>query len=340
MTQEKYSGEFPELKNIIAMEAIRCCHPYGTKASKCSYPNGKKTTEYANALKKAFPKGISGRTAAAKAGAACDVFVSVVMRACGFDKAFPSGLYRDTTYLRNSQKFKKVDVTSYKDLKDGDVIHWVNKTTSGHVCVAVWMNGNCYQANAHARSKRYGILDAKNKTYKPSLYKSFGVFRPINPAMSCLRKGDYGNEVTKLQKFLKWAGFDCGTVDGDFGDKTVNAVKAFQTKVGLTVDGEFGSKSLAKAKEYTIEVQPTKKPYSGTFPKLPARRYFKRGDKGVQVKYLQQFLNWYGKYGLVEDGVIGSKTIVAVEKFQKSEKLGVDGLFGKKCLAKAKQVKI
>ena len=79
--------------------------------------------------------------------------------------------------------------------------------------------------------------------------------------------------------------------------------------------------------------------YSGTFPKLPSRGYFKTGDTGSQVKYLQKFLNWYGKYGLSVDGDLGAKTLSAVKKFQTATGLTVDGLFGSKSLAKAKSVK-
>ena len=83
----------------------------------------------------------------------------------------------------------------------------------------------------------------------------------------------------------------------------------------------------------------TGKNYSATFPKLPERGYFKKGDKGTQVKNLQKFLNWYGGYGLAADGDLGDKTLSAVKKFQKAEGLTVDGLFGSKSLAKAKTVK-
>lgn len=89
----------------------------------------------------------------------------------------------------------------------------------------------------------------------------------------------------------------------------------------------------------TKKTTSTKKTYTGTFPTLPKRGYFKKGDTGTQVKYLQKFLNWYGDYGLTVDGDFGAKTDVAVEKFQKAEGLTVDGLFGSKCLAKAKTVK-
>jgi peptidoglycan hydrolase-like protein with peptidoglycan-binding domain len=43
---------------------------------------------------------------------------------------------------------------------------------------------------------------------------------------------------------LNSIGYDCGTADGIFGNKTVNAVKALQTAEGLTVDGIAGQKTL------------------------------------------------------------------------------------------------
>ena len=90
------------------------------------------------------------------------------------------------------------------------------------------------------------------------------------------------------------------------------------------------------------KVSAKKKKYSGTFPTLPQKNneyYLEKGDKGEQVRLLQLFLNWYGKYGLVIDGDFGEKTESAIKNFQSSEKLKVDGLFGEKSLAKAKKVK-
>lgn len=80
----------------------------------------------------------------------------------------------------------------------------------------------------------------------------------------------------------------------------------------------------------------TKKKYTGTFPKLPSRGYFKNGDSGVQVKYLQKFLNWSINANLVVDGIIGVKTLSAVGTFQKKTGITVDKLFGKNSLSKAK----
>lgn len=81
--------------------------------------------------------------------------------------------------------------------------------------------------------------------------------------------------------------------------------------------------------------KPTKKAYSGTFPKGTLRK----GSKGTEVKNLQKFLNWYGNYALEIDGSFGSATEKAVKAFQKANGLTVDGIFGTKSLAKAKSIK-
>ena len=70
-----------------------------------------------------------------------------------------------------------------------------------------------------------------------------------NVSRKYLKKGDKGKEVTKWQKFLNWAGYNCGKADGVFGDKTVGATKSFQYKNGLTADGFVGAKTISKAKE-------------------------------------------------------------------------------------------
>lgn len=82
-----------------------------------------------------------------------------------------------------------------------------------------------------------------------------------------------------------------------------------------------------------------KKAYTGTFPALPSRGYFKKNDRGTQVRHLQNFLNWANGSNLVADGIIGNKTIEQVKKFQKNVSLVADGLFGKNSLSKAKTFK-
>ena len=82
-----------------------------------------------------------------------------------------------------------------------------------------------------------------------------------------------------------------------------------------------------------------KKIYAGTFPSLGLKGYLKQGDKGTQVKRLQQFLNWCINAKLNIDGSFGPATLTAVKKFQKTYGLTQDGFFGPACLKKAKTIK-
>ena len=58
-----------------------------------------------------------------------------------------------------------------------------------------------------------------------------------------LKKGSKGQEVKNLQLILKDNGFDCGAIDGDYGDKTASAVMSLQLKNSIidSVIGEYGN---------------------------------------------------------------------------------------------------
>ena len=66
------------------------------------------------------------------------------------------------------------------------------------------------------------------------------------PMKPTLRKGSEGEAVKELQARLNELGYDCGTVDGKFGSKTLNAVIKFQTLNELEPDGIVGQKTWAK----------------------------------------------------------------------------------------------
>ncbi len=57
---------------------------------------------------------------------------------------------------------------------------------------------------------------------------------------------DPRDTVTGLQGRLLNLGFDCGSIDGDYGDLTRNAVSEFQRKYGLTETGELDSATKSK----------------------------------------------------------------------------------------------
>ena len=64
--------------------------------------------------------------------------------------------------------------------------------------------------------------------------------------MQTLRSGSRGTQVKVLQWLLNETGYHAGTVDGIFGSKTYEAVKAYQKANGLTVDGVAGKNTWSK----------------------------------------------------------------------------------------------
>lgn len=84
-----------------------------------------------------------------------------------------------------------------------------------------------------------------------------------------------------------------------------------------------------------VTPSPTTEYYTGTLPTID----LVKGNTGMQVKYLQQFLNWYGNYGLEIDGSYGNLTVTAVKDFQKNTGIEVDGMFGTESRTTAKKTK-
>jgi|GEM_PF-2142769 len=67
---------------------------------------------------------------------------------------------------------------------------------------------------------------------------------PGYTAAGSMTIGASGDEVTKLQNRLIALGYLTGRADGIYGQKTANAVKAFQRNAGLTVDGIAGNATI------------------------------------------------------------------------------------------------
>lgn len=80
-------------------------------------------------------------------------------------------------------------------------------------------------------------------------------------------------------------------------------------------------------------------PYKGTFPMLPKRGWFQKGDRGAEVSNLQRLLNWACDLNLIVDAELGPKTVQGIKTFERMYGLAVDGGFGEKCLAKARTIK-
>ena len=67
-----------------------------------------------------------------------------------------------------------------------------------------------------------------------------------------LKRGSVSNYVCIAQDDLNTLGYSTGGLDGIFGAQTQNAVKAYQTKVGLTVDGIIGCNTWSALQEAVV----------------------------------------------------------------------------------------
>lgn len=122
-----------------------------------------------------------------------------------------------------------------------------------------------------ARGVMYGVVMTKLNTRKPNFwgwmtkyfdYGEFGVdYKPVELKLGdrLLKNGCEGDDVKELQANLIRLGYYCGALgaDGDFGDGTEMAVRAFQKANDLVVDGKFGPKSLEAIEKLIGELETT-----------------------------------------------------------------------------------
>ena len=84
-----------------------------------------------------------------------------------------------------------------------------------------------------------------------AIFISYNVFFRNNEIYALSKYGSRGSEVTQIQTKLKRWGYYTGSIDGIYGSKTLEAVKYFQRKNGLTADGIAGTKTLQAMGIYT-----------------------------------------------------------------------------------------
>jgi len=170
-----------------------------------------------------------------------------------------------------------------------------------------------------------------------------------------LKSGSSGSEVKRLQQRLKELGYYTGSVDGDYGSGTVNAVKAFQRNNNLTADGVAGSKTLESVYSYyAVKANATgsgngssnnNKPAATAKPaatSIPANSYtngktdiyLRLNSTGAQVKILQNRLIVLGYLTGTADGEFDATTEAAVKAFQKRNGMYDDGVAGPDTLTK------
>lgn len=168
------------------------------------------------------------------------------------------------------------------------------------------------------------------------------------PQVKVLAKGDQGVEVKELQELLIKLGYNLGSLgaDGDFGSKTLAAVKAFQKSVGLAQDGIVGpqtqeqlriaAENLANKKTYTKKqfVEDVQRILGAGVDGIPGpitmsktitvSRYKNRKHPVVMPIQKRLYALGYTEVGDA-DGIAGSAFDKAMKHFQRDFGLYVDG---------------
>ena len=96
---------------------------------------------------------------------------------------------------------------------------------------------------------------------------------------------------------------------------------------------QIWSADISEDKYIGVDTEPTN--YKGKYPINTVST--KTGTK-TDIKRWQTFLNWWGNFGLDVDGAFGSLTKSATLAFQKAYGLVEDGVVGAKTIKKAKSV--
>ena len=141
-------------------------------------------------------------------------------------------------------KSKQVD---FKNLRPCDLIFWNFKKGRNVSHVAMYIGNNKIihttssgnplrvEASSYSAKSRVGCV----RILSDAQYNNLIYGGEVTEELPLLKLGSSGSAVTKLQELLNAIGAGL-KVDGDFGKKTLAAVKDYQKKKGLNVDGVVG----------------------------------------------------------------------------------------------------
>lgn len=146
-----------------------------------------------------------------------------------------------------------------------------------------------------------------------------------------LRLYSRGANVSIAQMKLKAAGYLLDKCDGYFGKSTRAAVIAVQKDYGIDPDGVIGAETWGVLRSFNIENADPKVVDISRYGTTPAK-LLKYGSTGANVVQLQKNLKTLGYNPGNADGIFGKKTRLAVIEFQSDNGLVKDGIVGTKTI--------
>ncbi|NRB09553.1 MAG: peptidoglycan-binding protein [Richelia sp.] len=139
-----------------------------------------------------------------------------------------------------------------------------------------------------------------------------------------VRLGESGANVNYIQRCLQRLGHFQGNITGYFGIKTENALRSFQQAVGIDAIGVLGPITRQalqrRCSNHSSNNQQTNN----------SSNLLQIGSSGSAVTQLQRDLQSLGFYRSSITGTFQYKTFTAVQQFQQSRRLRMDGIVGRR----------
>ena len=154
------------------------------------------------------------------------------------------------------------------------------------------------------------------------------------PAESAPLSGTSDAAIRDVQEKLKAIGFYSGDITGRAGEKTIQAIKAFQKKIGLDETGELTKTTLARLDEHYAALRQNQTEKADTEETGNANA----GVSARTVEQVQTKLKALDFYSGDITGKVGEKTTSAIIAFQTRYGLSPDGIIGKATLTKLDEV--
>ena len=257
----------------------------------------------------------------------------------GSSSSSSSSASTDSSILRYDSQSEAVR----KLQQDLTTLGYYNSTVSGHfgskteAAVMNFQKKNGLTADGIAGAKTLAKIATALSASSSSSGSSSSSSSSSSASSTVLKFGTQSDAVRTLQTNLKTLGYYTGSITGNFGNLTKEAVYNFQKANGLSADGIAGTKTLAaiqsKLSGSSSSGSSSSSSSSSSSTQLNTTVTLQKNSSGSEVLKLQNMLTTLGFYSGSKTGNFGDKTQEAVVAYQKSKGLTADGIAGTKTLA-------